>query len=179
MPRHCVNPPNSFCYVCGELTFKSQRREFNPLIKKCYQLYFGCKVGDQDKHWAPHFICITCVRRITGWSKGDRHMNFAVPMIWREPTNHSTDCYFCLTNIKGITAKSKHTVQYPNLSSAMRPVPHSDELPVPKHPVNLLLCDDGDDDEEQDLTDPVIDCAGLDPTFEASCYFATPHLITK
>ena len=61
----------------------------------------------------------------------------------------------------------------------MRPVPHSDELPVPKHPVNLLLCDDGDDDEEQDLTDPVIDCAGLDPTFEASCYFATPHLITQ
>jgi hypothetical protein len=24
-------------------------------------------------------------------------MAFAVPMVWREPTNHSDDCYFCVT----------------------------------------------------------------------------------
>jgi hypothetical protein len=36
-----------------------------------------------------------------------------------------SDCYFCLTSITHVTAKSKHTVQYPNLPYAMRPVPHS------------------------------------------------------
>jgi hypothetical protein len=32
--------------------------------------------------------------------------------------------------ISGITSKSKHTVKYPDLPSAMRPAPYSEELPV-------------------------------------------------
>ena len=58
-------------------------------------------------------------------------MPFAVPMIWREPTNHATDCYFCLTNVKGMNKKNKNKIQYPNIPSALRPVPHSDDLPIP------------------------------------------------
>jgi hypothetical protein len=69
---------NAFCYICGEMTFKS-------LMKKCYEHYFGCKVGDQDKPWA----------------KGSRCMPFAIPMVWREPMDHVSDCYFCLTRITG------------------------------------------------------------------------------
>jgi len=53
MPRKCLlRHPNNCCYVCGEMTFQFQRRNFTPIIKKCYELYFGCKVGDQDKSWA-------------------------------------------------------------------------------------------------------------------------------
>jgi hypothetical protein len=52
-------------------------------------------------------------------------MPFTIPMIWREPTDHVSDRYFCLTSITDVTAKPKHTVQYPNLPSAMRPLPHS------------------------------------------------------
>jgi hypothetical protein len=37
------------------------------------------------------------------------------------------DCYFYLTNILGITLKSKHMVQYPNLPSDTRPVLHSED----------------------------------------------------
>jgi hypothetical protein len=59
--KKCLNHPDTFCYVCGELTFKSQRRNFTPLIKKCYELYFGCKVGYQDKYWAPYICCVTWV----------------------------------------------------------------------------------------------------------------------
>ncbi|KAK9875293.1 hypothetical protein WA026_007690 [Henosepilachna vigintioctopunctata] len=33
-----------------------------------------------------------------------------------------------------ITTKSKHTIQYPNLSSAKRPILHNAELPVPMPP---------------------------------------------
>lgn len=61
-------------------------------------------------------------------------MPFAVPMVWREPTDHSSDCYFCMTNINGITVKTRGKVSYPNLASAIRPVPHSAELPVPVPP---------------------------------------------
>ena len=47
--------------------------------------------------------------------------------------------FFCLTNITGFNASSRKKIKYPNLQSAMRPVPHSDDLPVPKHPVNKDL----------------------------------------
>jgi len=35
MPRKYLIHSDTFCYVCGELTFKSQRRNCTPLIKKC------------------------------------------------------------------------------------------------------------------------------------------------
>jgi len=49
MSRSSVNSADLFCYVCGEVTSVSQRRSIMPLIKKAYHLYFGCKLGDQDK----------------------------------------------------------------------------------------------------------------------------------
>jgi len=61
MPRNCVNSSDAFCYTCGEVTFKSRRRSFKSLIKKCYEHYFGCEVDDQDKSWAPDFLlCDMC-----------------------------------------------------------------------------------------------------------------------
>jgi hypothetical protein len=61
-------------------------------------------------------------------------MPFAVPMVWREPHDHVTDCYFCLTNVSGFSAQNKKSIQYPNLPSAIRPVPHGDDLLVPQPP---------------------------------------------
>ena len=52
-------------------------------------------------------------------------------MIWREQKNHVDDCYFCLVNVKGYNKRNKHKLQYPNLASALRPIPHSEKIPVP------------------------------------------------
>jgi hypothetical protein len=85
-------------------------------------------------------------------------MPFAVPMVWREPKDHLTDCYFSLTKISGISLKSKRSIQYPSLPSAIRPVIHSQDLPVPKPPEKWTIDDDNNDDEpvpmEQDSSDP-------------------------
>ncbi|GBO11937.1 hypothetical protein AVEN_216933-1 [Araneus ventricosus] len=83
MPRTCKNHPNSFCYVCGQLTFKKQRKHLTPLVKNFYALYFGFSNGDQDKSWAPHIACKSCCSNMTSWLKGSRHMPFAIPMIWK------------------------------------------------------------------------------------------------
>jgi len=67
MPPKCSNNPDSFCYVCGELTFTSQRRKFTLLIEQCYLDYFGFSVS--HKSWAPHICCVTCMRLLLGWAK--------------------------------------------------------------------------------------------------------------
>jgi hypothetical protein len=59
-------------------------------------------------------------------------------------------------------------VKYPDLSSAMRPISHSEELPVPKHPENMTFCDDNCDSEE-DHEQQEEDSVECDPTFEARC----------
>jgi len=175
MSRKCANSSDAFCYICGEVTFKSRRRSFTLLIKKCCGHYFGCKVGDQDKRLAPHFCCVTRARRLAAWAKGSRSMTFAISMVWRQPTGHVSDCYFCLTSTTGVTAKTKHTVQYPNSLSAMRPVPRNAELPVPKSPTNMTLTDSESSDEHVGQSNNM-DC---DLTFAGACSSNEPHLLTQ
>jgi hypothetical protein len=85
MRRKCISSSDAFCYICGEVTFKSRKRSFTPLIKKCYEHYFGCKVGDQDKSLAPYFCFMTCVRRLATWENISRSMLFAIPMVGEGP----------------------------------------------------------------------------------------------
>lgn len=130
--RKCCNHPDIFCYICGNFTLKDQRRNINIFVKKMYLAYFKVPLGDQDKSWAPHKVCKTCVETLRSWSQGkNAKLKFGVPMAWREPTNHSDNCYFCLVNVKGFNKKNKQHLQYPDIPSAIRPVAHCDELPVP------------------------------------------------
>ena len=98
--------------------------------------YFDCYLGDQDKSWAPHVCCLTCVKELSVWYSGKNvHIKFGVPMIWREQKYHSNDYYFCQHDFTGCTtAKKKKHFVYPNLQSAMRPEQHLESLPVPKSP---------------------------------------------
>ena len=41
--------------------------------------------------------------------------------------------------MKGITSKSKHTMEYPDLPFALRSISHGEELPIPKPPEIGLL----------------------------------------
>ena len=48
-------------------------------------------------------------------------------MVWRGPRGYITDCYFCLTNVKGYTGKTRNLITYPHVNSVTRPVPHTDD----------------------------------------------------
>ena len=130
--RKCKLDPNIFCYICGSFTVSKQRQGITDFVKKAYLAYFEVKVGDQDKNWAPHQVCRTYVENLRQWTKQKRKtIGFAVPMIWREQENHVDDCYFCMTNVAGFSSKSKGSIKYPYLLSAIRPIPHSADLPPP------------------------------------------------
>ena len=120
----CKYSPDSFCYVCGEYMVEKQRCNISNFVKDAYNAYFKIKLGDQDKPWAPHKVCTTCRETFRKWTQGERYMKFIVPMVWREPTDHVNDCYFCLFSLKGKRYKKsfKNSLVYPNLKSAIRPI---------------------------------------------------------
>ena len=97
-------------------------------------------------------------------------------MIWREPTGHVNDCYFCLTPSmkKGFNKKKKSVIEYPNIPSAIRPVSHSDELPIPEpRSIDLLSSDDAESNEECSVSKPY---TSRNEEFGIT---TEPHLINK
>ena len=131
--RKCVNDPDVFCYICGKYALPKRRGKITDFVEKAYLSYFGVKLGDQNKPWAPHSACKSCVEHLREWTNGKRKsgLSFGVPMVWREPSNHVNDCYFCMVHLAGVSSRTLSKVAYPNLPSAIRPIPHSDDLPVP------------------------------------------------
>ena len=99
------------------------------------------------------------VRLLTGLVNGSRQMQFAFRMIWRELEEHSS------ANTTGIISKFKHTVKYPDLPSAMRPVPRSAEMFVPK----LLIFSDDNSGFDEDRAQQERENFDSVSTFEASC----------
>jgi len=174
-----VNSADLFCYVCGEVTLTSKRRSITPLIKKAYHLYFGCKLGDQDKKWAPHIVCKSCAIRLGGWinCKG-MTVPFAVPMVWMEPSNHISDGYLCLTPpvASGMDRKQKQRFDYPNIPSAIRTVPHGEDLPVPEPPKEYSLISEMEE-EDTEKTGPHEE-EPTDPDFQSPAS-GSPHRLTQ
>ena len=137
--RRCINPKDTFCYVCGLFTDKRHRKSITSQLKKAYEFYFDSKV-DIGKSWAPSMFCSICANTLSGWlRKSITHspMPFGMPMIWREPNNHVEDCYFCLTKVLGFNFKTRKAVTYPNINSVSKPFPHDPiTCPVPKPPLS-------------------------------------------
>ena len=61
-------------------------------------------------------------------------MLLAIPRIWREPSDHHTDCYFCMVDpTKRRKRKNALPIQYPDILSSIAPVSHNiTDLPVPQ-----------------------------------------------
>ena len=85
-------------------------------------------------------------------------MPFAVPLVFREHSSRSSDCYLCLTPpvASGMNRKKKQRIDYPNTPSAIRPVLHGEDLSVPKPPKDYTLNSEMEegDTEKTGHTDP-------------------------
>jgi hypothetical protein len=61
---------------------------------------------------------------------------FAILAIWHKPSSHRLDYYCCLTKIMEHSKWGKGKMLYASISSAMKTVPHRNDLPIPKPPFN-------------------------------------------
>ncbi len=77
-------------------------------------------------------------------------MKFATSRIWREPTGHSADCFFCTVDpSKRRSRKNASAVFYPDIPSSIAPVPHSAVLPVPAPPERSQLSEESSKLEDE------------------------------
>ncbi|KAF2881427.1 hypothetical protein ILUMI_24749 [Ignelater luminosus] len=86
---------------------------------------FSVQNRRQDEPWVSHVCCSSCVTQLTCF-----YMPFAVPIVWKKPKDYCTDFYFCMVKITGITSKTKNSLKYPDISSALRRISHTSELSV-------------------------------------------------
>lgn len=82
-------------------------------------------------------------------------MRFGVPMQWKEQKNHFDECYFCCVNLRGVNVKK---MIYPDLESARRPLPHSEEVPVPTY------CSTSESSQENNKVSSDSDLEGIEST---------------
>jgi hypothetical protein len=65
------------------------------LCQECIFSYFGMKLGHQDKDWALHKVCWTCVGSLRLWKARKKiSLFFSILIVWREPRNHTNDFFF-------------------------------------------------------------------------------------
>jgi hypothetical protein len=106
-------------------------------------------------------------------------MPFAIPMVWREQTNHISDSYFCMVPPlqQGFWKKKKWTLHYPNIPSAMRPVPHGKGLSIPEPPEIVKLESEKEEDYEIcDISEP---STSKDHGFAHNVMSAEPHRMNE
>ena len=135
--RKCKNKADSFFYIFSIYALTRQRRNISLFVKRAYKAY-------QEKKWVPQIVCHNCEEMLRDWTKRkQKGLSFGIPMVWREPKEHLTDCYFCLANTKGIRKKNWLNISYSCIPSDIRPVFHSDKFPPP-----VFNCFVSSEDEE-------------------------------
>lgn len=174
----CINSPNFFCYICGKFATKLQRRPISGNVKALYELYFCLQIENQNEGFAPNICCKSCESNLTMWSTGKRiAMPFAIPMIWKQSNDHPSDCYFCITKLSGFTNKTKNKIVYPDCASAIKPINHSETLPIPIPPSQRNLTDNEEISEEEDESEMSL---SNDPDYNPERRVkATPHLLSQ
>ena len=77
---------------------------------------------------------------------------FAIPQIWREPTNHHNNCYFCKVDIsKYKKTKDRKKIVYPDIPSSIAPVNHGAELPIPQLSTTHAILSTSSEDDDADF----------------------------
>lgn len=155
----CKINPNYFCNICGEYTFIKNRKSVSDFIKKIYFDYFGFTMETRDKYWIPNTVCKNCVEYLRLWANKQRtHFKYKTPMIWREPSNHYDDCYFCAVNITGINKTNRSKWIYPNVLSITQPVLYSSEDSEPQPSTSTHNFHD----LRQNVPSPISECGSDD-----------------
>lgn len=82
--------------------------------------FFGFGAENLDKNWTPKAVCNSCSSTLNKWITGCKTgLPFSTSTI-RNPIDHVTDCYFCVTKVVSVRNRE---MNYPgDLRSVSMPV---------------------------------------------------------
>ena len=91
-----------------------ENKDITFFVKIVYFAWFGIKVGDQDRLLAPHTVCSVCVGVLRNCTNGKKKaLRLRIPMVWRQPINHTDDCYLVCVNWKALILKIRKELPIP------------------------------------------------------------------
>lgn len=92
-------------------------------MKIAYRCYFNNKFEIKCEPWTPSVSCLSCYSILLELSReiNTRKLSFLEPAVWRQPSSHPKECYFCTVNIMGYNKSNQKSIVYPNVSSVTRP----------------------------------------------------------
>jgi hypothetical protein len=100
--KGCIKSPDTFCYVCGQFVIKKQRRNITDFVKKSVLCVFWKETGwSRQIMGSAKGLLRLCQRIKTMDSRFEEIFSFWNINDWREPGNHSDDCYFWSCNMRG------------------------------------------------------------------------------
>ena len=56
MPRNCVNSPDNFGYICGEVIFSTRKRPLIPMVEKLINVISVAKSETKTKNWRLMYV---------------------------------------------------------------------------------------------------------------------------
>ena len=142
-------------------------------LRNVFSIIVGCKVGRQDRTWAPCTCCVTCVRLLTGWVCGSRQMPFAVTTVWREPKDQSAN-HFKKHNRDCLQIQPHSEISKCDTCNEACPT----QCRVANAKASKKSFSDNnshfDDEDDRQLEG---DKVGSNPTFDTCCSSSEPHLL--
>ena len=118
------------------LSFHSGQQKSRILWRRHIVLTLGSKQDTIQDHLLSS--CKIFVENLQDCSnKKRKSMPFGAPVMWKKDKDPTTDCYFCLTNLKGCNRKNKYHVKYPDVPFISKLIPHSFNLAIPKPNITI------------------------------------------
>lgn len=74
-----------------------------------------------------------------GQKETNGKFQFDILMIWWDPRDYSSGCYFCMIKLSAYNKINKYKIKYPSSPSTIHLVPHSAEIPEPVFKELLFL----------------------------------------
>ncbi|XP_071521423.1 uncharacterized protein [Panulirus ornatus] len=139
MNQKCKNHPDRFCYICGKVTLLNHRARITHFVKKSYHAYFGVKLGNQDKPFAPHFysyFCMTDMQDINHKNKSHVHYpNVPSAIIITSPHGPGVSVPEPDVNMELLSKSEAGDVTGEDKSGTFKP--EEEDQPVPLSPAEL------------------------------------------
>ncbi|KAJ8671102.1 hypothetical protein QAD02_002361 [Eretmocerus hayati] len=117
----CNSDRDVLCHIRGEFDSRKNRRS---ITKDNRISYKGCyRFAMSVTAWSPDSLCSKCHVMLFQYCEfgGRDSLRIAPPALWRKPPIRE-DCYSCMTDVQGISAKTKCRNKYATVPTMTVPV---------------------------------------------------------